>query len=106
MLSVSGEWRSLSLRLQDLRQDPLVSAIVINGLDRTRETCLVARLREAEDVEALGVFASGLAHDLNNVLTVIRHRRGLRPRRPTPSGALPNAARASRVSCLALAAGM
>ncbi|MBC7894886.1 MAG: hypothetical protein H7066_05715, partial [Cytophagaceae bacterium] len=72
MLSVSGEWRSLSLRLQDLRQDPLVSAIVINGLDRTRETRLVARLRETEDVEALGVFASGLAHDLNNVLTVIQ----------------------------------
>lgn len=72
LLAVDGEWRSLSLRLQDLRHDPLVSAIVVNGLDRTRETRLVARLRETEDVEALGVFASGLAHDLNNVLTVIQ----------------------------------
>ncbi|MGQ0648576.1 MAG: histidine kinase dimerization/phospho-acceptor domain-containing protein [Gemmatimonadaceae bacterium] len=69
---VDGEWHTLSLRLQDLRSDPLVAAIVINGLDRTRETRLATRLRETEDVEALGVFASGLAHDLNNVLTVIQ----------------------------------
>lgn len=67
----SGAWLDLSLRLQDLTADPLVRATVINGHDLTRESRLAQRLRESEEVEALGVFAGGLAHDLNNILTVI-----------------------------------
>lgn len=67
----SGAWRELSLRLQDLTADPLVRATVVNGHDVTRESRLTQRLRESEEVEALGIFAGGLAHDLNNILTVI-----------------------------------
>ncbi len=66
-----GTWHDLSCRLQDLRAEPLVGAVVINGHDVTREGQLVRRLREAEEVEALGVFAGGLAHDLNNFLAVV-----------------------------------
>lgn len=67
----TGAWRELSLHLHDLMQDPLVGAMVVNGHDQTRELRLSQRLRESEEVEALGIFAGGLAHDLNNILTVI-----------------------------------
>ncbi len=71
MRDASGGWRDLSLRLQDLKSDPLVAAVVVNGHDQTREARLSQRLQESEEVEALGIFAGGLAHDLNNILTVI-----------------------------------
>ncbi|MEP7345129.1 MAG: histidine kinase dimerization/phospho-acceptor domain-containing protein, partial [Gemmatimonadaceae bacterium] len=67
----AGGWRDMALRLHDLKADPLVAAIVVNGHDLTRESRLSQRLRESEEVEALGIFAGGLAHDLNNILTVI-----------------------------------
>jgi len=66
-----GSWRDLHCRLTDLRDEPLVGAVVLNGHDITRERQLAGRLREAEEVEALGVFAGGLAHDLNNFLAVV-----------------------------------
>lgn len=66
-----GSWRDFSLRLQDLRDKPLVGAVVINGHDATREGEIMRRLRDAEEMEALGLFAGGLAHDLNNFLAVV-----------------------------------
>lgn len=66
-----GSWHELSLRLQDLRDEPLVGAVLINGHDVTREAEIKRRLRDAEEVEALGLFAGGLAHDLNNFLAVV-----------------------------------
>ena len=66
-----GAWHDFAFQLHDLRADPLVSSVVIHGHDRTRETRLAERLRESREVEALGIFAGGLAHDLNNILTVI-----------------------------------
>ena len=66
-----GSWRELSLRLQDLRDEPLVGAVMINGHDATREGQIMRRLRDAEEMEALGLFAGGLAHDLNNFLAVV-----------------------------------
>jgi PAS domain-containing protein len=64
-------WRDITLRVQDMRHEVLVNAVVLNGHDVTREGELARRLRESQEVEALGVFAGGLAHDLNNFLTVI-----------------------------------
>ena len=67
----AGEWRMLEGHLQDRRDDMLIGAFVINGLDRTREHRLEQGLLDAQEFEALGTLASGLAHDLNNILTVI-----------------------------------
>lgn len=64
-------WRDVALQITDRRHDPQASAIVLTGHDVTREARLSERLRQAEEFEALGVFAGGLAHDLNNILTVI-----------------------------------
>ena len=71
VLAADGEWHQFSLRLQDLRRDPTVGAVVVDGHDVSREAQLEQRIRAGADVEALGVFAGGLAHDLNNFLTVI-----------------------------------
>jgi PAS domain S-box-containing protein len=68
---VSREWRTLHGHLVDRRSDPAVGGYVLNALDKTREARLTSGLREAREVEALGVLAGGLAHDLNNILTVI-----------------------------------
>ena len=64
-------WRTFALRIVDLRADPRVGAIAVHGHDVTREVMLARRLHETAEVEALGVFAGGLAHDLNNVLGAI-----------------------------------
>ena len=66
-----AEWHELALRVDDRRDDPLVRAYVLNGHDVTRESRLSGRLRQSQELDALGVFAGGLAHDLNNILTVI-----------------------------------
>lgn len=71
MRDAAGGWRHLSLQLHDLTGNPLVGAIVVSGHDQTKEVRLEQRLHESREVEALGTFASGLAHDLNNILTVI-----------------------------------
>jgi signal transduction histidine kinase len=67
----AGQWRVFEGHLQDQRGDPLIGAYVLNGLDRTREQNLDQRVQDAQQFEALGVLASGLAHDLNNMLLVI-----------------------------------
>lgn len=69
--SADGEWHHYALRIVDLRADPRVGTLAIHGHDVTREVHLARRLRETAEVEALGVFAGGLAHDLNNVLGAV-----------------------------------
>jgi PAS domain S-box-containing protein len=66
-----GQWRVLEATVQDLRGDRHIGGWVVNALDRTREQRLAEDLRGTAQLEALGVLASGLAHDLNNILAVI-----------------------------------
>ena len=66
-----GNWRQLALTIIDRRHDEEAGAILLHAYDTTREVQLSIRLRQSEELEALGVFAGGLAHDLNNILTVI-----------------------------------
>jgi len=65
------QWRTFEATVQDLRDDARIGGWVVNALDRTREKQLADGLRGTQQLEALGVLASGLAHDLNNILTVI-----------------------------------
>lgn len=66
-----GSWRQLALTIIDRRHDEEAGAMLLHAYDTTREVQLSNRLRQTEELEALGVFAGGLAHDLNNILTVI-----------------------------------
>jgi len=68
---VPGGWRQLALTIVDRRYDAEAGAVLLHAHDITRATQLADRLRQSEEMEALGVFAGGLAHDLNNILTVV-----------------------------------
>jgi len=70
--SVSGEWRDIEVVATDLRDDPGVAGIVYNCRDVTDRMSLEQTLLHAQKLDAIGRLAGGLAHDLNNVLTVIR----------------------------------
>ena len=67
-----GEWRETEALWTDLRDDPAVGAFVFNCRDITVKSELKRQLRHTQRLDAVGRLADGLAHDVNNALTVIR----------------------------------
>lgn len=49
----------------------IIGAIMVNE-DTTDRTRLEAQLRHAQKMESIGQLAAGVAHDFNNILTIIR----------------------------------
>ncbi len=72
MRTAAGEWRDVEIVWSDLTEDPLVRGIVLNCRDVTDRNELERHLQHAQKLDAVGHLAGGLAHDFNNMLTVIR----------------------------------
>jgi PAS domain S-box-containing protein len=67
-----GSWRDVEIAWTDLRGDPSVGGIVVSCRDTTERHGYERALRHAQELDAVGHLAGGLAHDLNNLLTIIR----------------------------------
>ena len=67
----TGELRTLELSASNLLQHPAVKGIVVNARDVDERRKLEDQLMRAQRMEAIGTLSGGVAHDFNNILTVI-----------------------------------
>ena len=79
-----GTWRVVDSVGRNLRHDPVVGGVIINSRDvtdriRAGETqrLLQERLAQSEKLTAMGELLAGVAHELNNPLSVVLGRAAL-----------------------------
>lgn len=63
--------RMIEVSASNLLHHPAVRGIVVNARDVTERRKLEEQLMRAQRMEAIGTLSGGVAHDFNNILTVI-----------------------------------
>ena len=58
-------------RYSDIRMSPVEAGAIITVIDQTEKRKLESQLHRAQKMEAMGLMAGGIAHDLNNILSGI-----------------------------------
>ncbi|KKM15914.1 hypothetical protein LCGC14_1691250, partial [marine sediment metagenome] len=64
-------------RFLDIKMFPFEEGAIIISIDQTEKKNLEAKLQRARKMEAMGLMAGGIAHDLNNILSGIVSYPGL-----------------------------
>ena len=63
--------QSYNDRYLDIRMSPVEAGAIITVIDQTEKRKLENQLHRAQKMEAMGLMAGGIAHDLNNILSGI-----------------------------------
>jgi hypothetical protein len=67
-----GSWLYLETVCKSFLDDPEIAGVVVNSRDVTERHRLEEQLLHSQKMEAIGLLAGGVAHDFNNILTVIQ----------------------------------
>ncbi|HTR99125.1 MAG TPA: PAS domain S-box protein, partial [Bacteroidota bacterium] len=88
MVRAGGKERIVEVRASAVRgTDGKVSQVIIVSRDVTEERKIAAQFLRAQRMESIGTLASGIAHDLNNVLApILMSIEVLKARLPGPGG--------------------